>query len=117
MSWAQTPSFGVLGRRHFSSSFFAHSTRVFSKPALFQKPKLFLNRFRMLAQQLLGFISNGMRSTSSTMALPPVMACPGHPRNAETFSRALAQYVREKKTITLMDALRKSNRNYAPNGP
>jgi hypothetical protein len=26
-------------------------------------------------------------------------------------------YVREKKTITLMDAPRKSNRNYAPNGP
>jgi hypothetical protein len=73
----------------------------------------------MLAQQLLSFISNGMRSTSSTMALPPAMACPGHPRNAETLSRVLAQYVRfgEKKTITLMDALRKSNRNYAPNGP
>ena len=32
---------------------------------------------------------------------------PGHPRNAGTFSRVLAQYVREKGTITLMDALRK----------
>ena len=31
----------------------------------------------------------------------------GHPRNAGTFSRVLAQYVREKKTLTLMDALRK----------
>jgi N-acyl-D-aspartate/D-glutamate deacylase len=31
----------------------------------------------------------------------------GHPRNAGTFSRVLAQYVREKGTITLMDALRK----------
>ncbi len=31
----------------------------------------------------------------------------GHPRNAGTYSRVLAQYVREKKTITLMDALRK----------
>jgi Amidohydrolase family len=31
----------------------------------------------------------------------------GHPRNAGTFSRVLAQYVREKRTITLMDALRK----------
>lgn len=31
----------------------------------------------------------------------------GHPRNAGTYSRILAQYVREKKTITLMDALRK----------
>ncbi len=31
----------------------------------------------------------------------------GHPRNAGTFSRVLAQYVREKGTITMMDALRK----------
>jgi hypothetical protein len=31
----------------------------------------------------------------------------GHPRNAGTFSRVLAQYAREKGTITLMDALRK----------
>jgi hypothetical protein len=31
----------------------------------------------------------------------------GHPRNAGTYSRILAQYVREKGTITLMDALRK----------
>ena len=32
---------------------------------------------------------------------------PGHPRNAGTYSRVLAQYVREKGTITLMVALRK----------
>jgi N-acyl-D-aspartate/D-glutamate deacylase len=31
----------------------------------------------------------------------------GHPRNAGTYSRVLAQYVREKESITLMDALRK----------
>ena len=31
----------------------------------------------------------------------------GHPRNAGTYSRVLAQYVREKRAITLMDALRK----------
>jgi N-acyl-D-aspartate/D-glutamate deacylase len=31
----------------------------------------------------------------------------GHPRNAGTYSRVLAQYVREKGTITLVDALRK----------
>jgi N-acyl-D-aspartate/D-glutamate deacylase len=31
----------------------------------------------------------------------------GHPRNAGTYSRVLAQYVREKGTIKLMDALRK----------
>ncbi len=31
----------------------------------------------------------------------------GHPRNAGTYSRVLAQYVREKKTLTLLDALNK----------
>ncbi len=31
----------------------------------------------------------------------------GHPRNAGTYSRVLAQYVREKKTLTLMEALKK----------
>jgi N-acyl-D-aspartate/D-glutamate deacylase len=31
----------------------------------------------------------------------------GHPRNAGTFSRVLEQYVREKRTLTLMDAIRK----------
>lgn len=31
----------------------------------------------------------------------------GHPRNAGTFSRVLAEYVREKGTVTLMDAIRK----------
>jgi N-acyl-D-aspartate/D-glutamate deacylase len=31
----------------------------------------------------------------------------GHPRNAGTFSRVLRQYVREKKEITLMEAIRK----------
>jgi N-acyl-D-aspartate/D-glutamate deacylase len=31
----------------------------------------------------------------------------GHPRNAGTYSRVLAQYVREKKSLTLIDALRK----------
>jgi N-acyl-D-aspartate/D-glutamate deacylase len=31
----------------------------------------------------------------------------GHPRNAGTYSRVLRQYVREKKSLTLMEALRK----------
>jgi hypothetical protein len=31
----------------------------------------------------------------------------GHPRTAGTFSRILARYVREQRTVTLMDALRK----------
>jgi N-acyl-D-aspartate/D-glutamate deacylase len=30
-----------------------------------------------------------------------------HPRNAGTYARVLAQYVREKKTLTLVEALRK----------
>jgi N-acyl-D-aspartate/D-glutamate deacylase len=32
---------------------------------------------------------------------------PGHPRNAGTYARVLAQYVREKKSLTLMEAVRK----------
>jgi len=31
----------------------------------------------------------------------------GHPRNAGTYSRIVAQYVREKRSLTLMDAIRK----------
>jgi N-acyl-D-aspartate/D-glutamate deacylase len=31
----------------------------------------------------------------------------GHPRNAGTYSRVLAQYVRDKKSLTLMEALQK----------
>jgi N-acyl-D-aspartate/D-glutamate deacylase len=31
----------------------------------------------------------------------------GHPRNAGTFSRILARYVRERGSVTLMDAIRK----------
>src|SRR6266446_6354514 len=31
----------------------------------------------------------------------------GHPRNAGTYSRVLAQYVREKGTVTLLDGIRK----------
>jgi N-acyl-D-aspartate/D-glutamate deacylase len=31
----------------------------------------------------------------------------GHPRNSGTYSRVIAQYVREKKTLTLMEALNK----------
>jgi N-acyl-D-aspartate/D-glutamate deacylase len=32
---------------------------------------------------------------------------PGHPRNAGTFCKVLSRYVREQRSITLMDALRK----------
>ncbi len=36
-----------------------------------------------------------------------LMGGKGHPRSAGTFCRVLGQYVREKKTLTLMEALRK----------
>lgn len=55
--------------------------------------------------------SNSQEVIDKVIPHPLVMIAsdglPGHPRNAGTFSRVLAQYVREKGTITLMDALRK----------
>jgi N-acyl-D-aspartate/D-glutamate deacylase len=32
---------------------------------------------------------------------------PGHPRNAGTYGRVFAQYVRERRSMSLMDAMRK----------
>jgi N-acyl-D-aspartate/D-glutamate deacylase len=47
----------------------------------------------------------------SVIANPLVMIASdgedGHPRNAGTFSRILARYVRERGSLTLMDAIRK----------
>src|SRR5579862_1845005 len=55
--------------------------------------------------------SNSQQVLDKVIPNPLVMIAsdglPGHPRNAGTYSRVLAQYVREKGTITLMDALRK----------
>jgi N-acyl-D-aspartate/D-glutamate deacylase len=55
--------------------------------------------------------SNSQEMIDKVIPNPLVMIAsdglPGHPRNAGTFSRVLAQYVREKGTITLIDALRK----------
>ena len=55
--------------------------------------------------------SNTQEMVDKVIPHPLVMIAsdgiPGHPRNAGTYSRVLAQYVREKETITLMDALRK----------
>ncbi|MFZ1972018.1 MAG: amidohydrolase family protein [Candidatus Acidiferrales bacterium] len=55
--------------------------------------------------------SNSQEVLDKVIPNPLVMIAsdgiPGHPRNAGTYSRVLAQYVREKGTITLMDALRK----------
>jgi hypothetical protein len=55
--------------------------------------------------------ANTQEMVDKVIAHPLVMIASdgieGHPRNAGTYSRVLAQYVREKGTITLMDALRK----------
>jgi N-acyl-D-aspartate/D-glutamate deacylase len=55
--------------------------------------------------------SNSQEVLDKVIPQPLVMIAsdgiPGHPRNAGTYSSVLAQYVREKGTITLMDALRK----------
>jgi N-acyl-D-aspartate/D-glutamate deacylase len=55
--------------------------------------------------------SNTQEVVDSVITNPLVMiatdGAPGHPRNAGTYSRILAYYVREKKMLTLMEALRK----------
>jgi N-acyl-D-aspartate/D-glutamate deacylase len=61
--------------------------------------------------QLVLIFSNTQEMVDKVIPHPLVMIASdgeqGHPRNAGTYSRVLAQYVREKGTITLMDALRK----------
>ncbi len=55
--------------------------------------------------------SNTQEMVDKVITNPLVMiasdGAEGHPRNAGTYSRVLAQYVREKGTLTLMDAIRK----------
>jgi N-acyl-D-aspartate/D-glutamate deacylase len=62
------------------------------------------------AQDVLVF-ANTQEMVDATIPNPLIMiasdGADGHPRNAGTYSRVLAQYVREKKTLTLMEALRK----------
>ena len=62
------------------------------------------------AQDVLIF-ANTQEMVDATIPNPLIMiasdGADGHPRNAGTYSRVLAQYVREKKTLSLMDALRK----------
>ena len=62
------------------------------------------------AQDVLVF-ANTQAMVDATIPNPLIMiasdGADGHPRNAGTYSRVLAQYVREKKTLSLMDALRK----------
>jgi len=55
--------------------------------------------------------ANTQEMVDATIPNPLIMiasdGADGHPRNAGTYTRVLAQYVREKKTLTLMEALRK----------
>ena len=55
--------------------------------------------------------TNTQEMVDAVMAEPLVMiasdGADGHPRNAGTFSRVLARYVRERGSVTLMDAIRK----------
>jgi N-acyl-D-aspartate/D-glutamate deacylase len=55
--------------------------------------------------------ANTQEMVDATIPNPLIMiasdGATGHPRNAGTYSRVLAQYVREKKSLTLMEALRK----------
>ena len=55
--------------------------------------------------------SNTQEMVDAVIAEPLVMiasdGADGHPRNAGTFARILARYVRERGSITLMDAIRK----------
>jgi hypothetical protein len=62
-------------------------------------------------QQWVLIFANTQEIVDSIIPNPLIMiasdGAEGHPRNAGTYSRVLAQYVREKKTVSLMDALRK----------
>ncbi len=63
------------------------------------------------AQQSVLVFANTQETVDAVIPNPLIMIASdgalGHPRNAGTYSRVLAQYVREKKTLTLMEALRK----------
>ena len=62
-------------------------------------------------QQWVLIFANTQKMVDKTIPNPLIMiasdGAEGHPRNAGTFSRVLAQYVRDKKTVSLMDAIRK----------
>src|SRR5271166_5289449 len=62
-------------------------------------------------QQWVLVFANTQETVDAVIPNPLIMiasdGAEGHPRNAGTYSRVLAQYVREKKTLTLMEALRK----------
>jgi N-acyl-D-aspartate/D-glutamate deacylase len=61
--------------------------------------------------QTIIMFNNTQAMVDQVIANPLVMIAsdgvPGHPRNAGTFARVFAQYVRERRSLTLMDAVRK----------
>jgi N-acyl-D-aspartate/D-glutamate deacylase len=66
---------------------------------------------RSSTPQLVILFSNTMEAVDSVFRNPLVMVASdgdkGHPRNAGTYCRILARYVRTQGTLTLMDAMRK----------
>ena len=62
-------------------------------------------------QQFVLIFANTQEMIDKTIPNPLIMIASdgleGHPRNAGCYSRVLREYVREKKTLTLMEALRK----------
>ena len=62
-------------------------------------------------QQWVLIFANTQEMVDATIPNPLIMiasdGAEGHPRNAGTYARVIAQYVREKKTLTLMEALNK----------
>jgi N-acyl-D-aspartate/D-glutamate deacylase len=62
-------------------------------------------------QQWVLIFANTQEMVDAVIPNPLIMiasdGAEGHPRNAGTYARVLAQYVREKKTLTLIEALRK----------
>jgi len=61
--------------------------------------------------RLVVLFSNSMENVDPVFRNPLVMVASdgekGHPRNAGTFCRILARYVRSQETLTMMDAIRK----------
>lgn len=62
-------------------------------------------------QQWVLIFANTQETVDAIIPNPLIMiasdGAEGHPRNAGTYSRVLAQYLREKKSLTLMDAVQK----------
>jgi N-acyl-D-aspartate/D-glutamate deacylase len=61
------------------------------------QPIIMFNNTQAMVDQV---ISNSLTMIASD-------GVPGHPRNTGTFGRVFAQYVRERRSMTLMDAVRK----------